>query len=214
MVPPETQGDLLMAKGSYVDAIGAYQRIPAPSAVTLNKIGIAYHHLFAFEVARKYYVTALTINPRYPEALNNLAAVYHGEHNYKKAEKIYKKALKYSPDSALTYRNLGTAYFAEGKEKPGEQAYERALALDSRIFNNSQGQTIEESGSRQQRSAMSYYLAKTYAIAGDDKQAISYLRKALDEGFKDRRALMQDKEFARLRSTPEFQQFIVEQHLD
>ena len=162
-MPSEAQGDLLMVNGNYVAAIEAYRQSSLRSAATWNKIGVAYHHLFALEEARKNYQMALTLNPRYPDALNNLAAVYHGERKYKKAEKTYKRALKYGPN---------------------------------------------------QRIAISYCLAKAYAMAGKNEQALIYLRKAMDAGFNDRRLLMEDKEFAQLRTTPEFHQLIVAQHLD
>ena len=178
----------------------------------LEQIGVAYHHMFALEQARKYYQMALAMNPNFPEALNNLAAVYHGQHEYKQAERTYKLALKYAPDAAITYCNLGTAYFAEEKYKPGMEAYRKALALNPNIFDPGQTQIVQETTSRRQLVAVNYYLAKTYATAGKMQEAIGYLRKALEAGFKDRKQLMKDKEFAALRSTPEFHQLMVEQN--
>ncbi len=95
---PEIQGDLLMVHRSYAAAIEAYQRETQRSAVIWNKIGVAYHHMFALDQARKYYQMALAMNPNYADALNNLAAVYHGQHEYKQAERTYKQALKYAPE--------------------------------------------------------------------------------------------------------------------
>ena len=212
--PSEAQGDLLMVNGDYAAAIEAYRQGSLRSAVTWNKIGVAYHHLFALEEARKNYQRALTLNPRYPDALNNLAAVYHGERNYKKAERTYKRALKYGPNSAVAYRNLGTAYFDEGNDKDGAKAYQKALELNPNSFDPGQAEVIEENISRRQRVAISYCLAKTYAVAGKNELALIYLRKAMDAGFNDRRLLMEDKEFTQLRTTPEFHQLIVAQHLD
>jgi len=166
------------------------------------------------EEARKNYQMALTLNPRYPDALNNLAAVYHGERKYKKAEKIYKRALKYGPNSAVTYRNLGTAYFSEGNYTAGAKAYQKALELNPNSFDPDQTEVIEEKISHRERVAISYCLAKAYAMAGKNEQALIYLRKAMDAGFNDRRLLMEDKEFAQLRTTPGFHQLIVAQHLD
>jgi tetratricopeptide (TPR) repeat protein len=213
-MPLEAQGDLLMVNGDYVAAIEAYRQSTLRSAATWNKIGVAYHHLFALEEARKNYQMALTLNPRYPDALNNLAAVYDGEHNYKKAEKTYKRALKYGPDSAVAYRNLGTAYFSEGNYKEGAKAYRKALELNPNSFDPDQTEVKEEKISRRQRVAISYCLAKAYAMAGKNEEALISLRKAMDAGFNDRRLLMEDKEFAQLRTTPEFQQLIVAHHLD
>ena len=63
-ISPELEGDLLMAHKSYAAALDAYQRETQRSAVLLNKIGVAYHHLFALDQARKYYQMALAINPQ------------------------------------------------------------------------------------------------------------------------------------------------------
>ena len=203
-ISPELEGDLLMAHRSYAAALDAYQRGPQRSAVLLNKIGVAYHHLFALDQARKYYQMALAIDPTYADALNNLAAVYHGQHDYKQAERTYKLALKYKPDTAITYCNLGTSYFADEKYKFGMEAYSKALQLNPNIFDPKQSQIVEETSTRRQLVAVNYYLAKTYATAGKMEEALTYLRRALEAGFHDRKQLMKDKEFAALRSTPEF----------
>jgi tetratricopeptide (TPR) repeat protein len=208
---PEIEGDLLMVHRSYAAAIEAYERETPRTAVIWNKIGVAYHHMFALDEARKYYQQALAMNPSYPDALNNLAAVYHGQHDYKQAERTYKRALKYAPSAAITYCNLGTSYFAEEKYKAGMEAYHKALALNPNIFDPGQTQIVQETSSRRQLVAVNYYLAKTYATAGKMQESLSYLRKALEAGFKDRKQLMQDKEFAALRSTPEFHQLMMQQ---
>ena len=209
---PEMEGDLLMVHHSYAAAIDAYQRQTQQSAILANKIGVAYHHLFALDQARKYYQQALAMNPRYADALNNLAAVYHGQHDYRQAERTYKQALKYAPNAAITYCNLGTSYFADEKYKPGMEAYHKALQLNPNIFDPHQVQIVQETSSRRQLVAVNYYLAKTYATAGKMQESISYLRKALEAGFRDRKQLMKDKEFAALRDTPEFHQLMLEQH--
>ena len=98
---PEIEGDLLMVHRSYAAAIEAYERETQRTAVIWNKIGVAYHHMFALDEARKYYQQALAMNPSYADALNNLGAVYHGQHDYKQAVRTYKLALKYKPDAAI-----------------------------------------------------------------------------------------------------------------
>jgi tetratricopeptide (TPR) repeat protein len=211
---PEEQGDLQMARGNYVAAIQAYQHGQLRSADTWNKMGIAYHHLFALDEARKDYEAAIALNPHYADALNNLAAVYHGKHDYKRAERTYKRALKYNPHAAITYCNLGTSYFARSKYKQGVKAYQKAFSLDPNVFNPKQTAMIEEGASREQRVAVNYYLAKTYATAGKNQEALECLRKALAAGFNDRKHLMQDPEFAMLRTTPEFHTLMVQQHLN
>src|SRR5271156_5814909 len=48
-MPSEAQGDLLMINGNYAAAIEVYRQSSPRSAATWNKIGVAYHHLFALE---------------------------------------------------------------------------------------------------------------------------------------------------------------------
>ena len=50
-LPPEIEGDVLMVQGRYEGAIHAYQRESNRTAVLLNKIGLAYHHMFAFNAS-------------------------------------------------------------------------------------------------------------------------------------------------------------------
>ena len=52
---------------------------------------------------------------------------------------------------------------------------------------------------------MHYNAAAAYCLAGDKKQAMRVLRQAVTEGFNDRARLEQDRDFDRLRTSPEFQ---------
>lgn len=209
----EMQGDLFMAEHRYVAALAAYQAAPIKTAVILNKTGMAYHHMFALEEARKDYEAALKLDPRYAEALNNLGAVYHGQKEYRLAERAYKRAIKYGPGTAVAYCNLGTAYFAEHRYKQGIKAYQKAYAVDPKVFTPGETSLVESGSSAEQRVAVNYSMAKLYASAGKQREALEALRKALDCGFKDRKRLFEDSEFAGLRQTPEFQQLLAEQHL-
>jgi hypothetical protein len=61
---------------------------------------------------------------------------------------------------------------------------------------------------------MNYFVAATYARVGKQEQALIYLRKAMDEGFSDRKRLIEDKDFATLRTTPEFQHLLDQENLN
>jgi tetratricopeptide (TPR) repeat protein len=209
-VSPEMQGDILMARQRYIAAIDAYRQGPSDSAVLWNKMGIANHHMFNLREAQKDYEKALKLKPNYPEALNNLAAVYYGQKQYHDAERAYKKAIKLSPKAAMFYSNLGTAYLAEGKYKKGEQCYRTALALDPNVFESDPAARIAETGPTHEIATLNYLLAKTYAEAGRKTEALFYLRKAIGEGFNDRKKLLEEKEFAILRDVPEFQQMLAD----
>jgi tetratricopeptide (TPR) repeat protein len=213
-LPAEKKADILLARGEYAAAITAYQQGNLKSAIVWNNIGMAYHHLFALEEARKAYQQALTINPRFAPAANNLAAVYYAQHEFRVAEHWYKRALKHTSESAVIYCNLGTAYFAEQKYKRGVKMYQKAFSIDEQVFDPSRAAMVEGGGSREQRVAINYYIAQTFAKAGKQEQALIYLRKAMDEGFKDRKRLTEDTDFAVLRTTPQFQQLLDQENLN
>lgn len=206
LMSPEQRGDLLMVHHQYLEAIDAYRHAPRDSAVVWNKLGIAFHHVYAFDQAKMDYQQALMLKPRYPEAMNNLGAVYYAERDYKRAEKLYHRALKLDPKSATAYNNLGTAYFAEGKLKQGAEAYRAAFAIDPQIFNGDPLRTVSETSTDVDRARLDFCLAELYAQAGMTEQAIVYLRRAVDAGFSDNKRLMQDPVFDTIRHTPEFAQ--------
>ena len=47
-------------------------------------------------------------------------------------------------------------------------------------------------------------MAKVYAKSGRNDLALQYLRKALEEGFKEKKSLDEEPDFATLKDLPEF----------
>ena len=209
----EIRGDAQLDKQNYEAAIEAYRQAPNDSAVLSNKIGIAYHHLLAIDKARAGYEHALKLQPDFAPALNNLGAVLYDMKEYRQAEKLYRRAIKSKPDFAVAYVNLGTAYFAEKKFKKGSEAYHAGFVIDPSAFRQNPMQTIPEQSSARERAQQEYCLAELFARAGKADLAIEHLRKALNDGFSDRKFLMQDQELAALRDTPQFAQFATDQRL-
>jgi len=206
---PEQRADILMARKMYREAVDVYKEGPLDSAIIWNKIGIAYHQMLNLDTARKNYEKAIKIDPQYSEAVNNLGTVYYAHKNYRKAITYYKRALKLSPESASVYSNLGTAYFARKKYKEAAEAYQTAVKLDKDVFEHhgTYGVLLEER-SVAERAKFHFYLAQTYAEAGMNDRALQYIRKALEEGFKERKRLMEDPEFETLRDLPEFKEIL------
>ena len=205
----ERRGDIYMARKMFREAIDVYQKAPQNSAVIWNKVGIAYHQLMQFDVARKRYERAIKLNPKYSEAVNNLGTIYYVKKSYRRAISQYQKALKLAPDSASIYSNLGTALFARKQYDEAFVAYRKALELDPEVFEHrsTYGVLIQET-SVEERAKFHYYLAKTYAMAGANDRALQYIRKALEEGFKDRKKFLEEPEFAALRELPEFKEIM------
>jgi len=206
-ISPELRGDIYMARKMYREAIDSYRQGPANSAVIINKIGIAFHQLLLLDLAKKNYEKAIKLDPKYGEAINNLGTVYYAKKSYRRSIGYYKKALRCSPPTASIYANLGAAYFARKKYAVASEYYEQALKLDPGVFEHRgtygtlmQERTVEE------RAMFHLYLAKMYAKSGANDRALIYLRKALEEGVKNREKIPDMPEFAGLKNSADFQQ--------
>jgi len=209
IVTPELRGDIFMAKKMYREAVEAYKEAPRDSAVALNKTGIAYHQMLKLDMAEKYYRLAIKANPHYAEAVNNLGTIYFSEKSYRRAISQYKKALRISPTAASIWSNLGSGYFERKDYKRAFEAWQKALALDPEVFESrsTQGvlisqQTVEE------RAKYHMFLARVYAQNGRNELALNYIRKALEEGYKERKKLAEDPAFAQLKDLPEFKELL------
>ena len=209
IISPEMRGDILMARKMYREAAEAYKEGPKDSAVLLNKTGIAYHQMLELGPAEKYYRLAVKVNREYSEAINNLGTVYYARKSYRRSIGEYKKALRINPKSASIWSNLGMGYFARKDYKRAEESWQQALALDPDVFENhsTQGVLLQER-SVEERAKFHYFLAEGYAKKGLNDRALLYIRKALEEGFKDRKKLQEDPAFAALRDLPEFKQLL------
>lgn len=206
---PEAHGDVLMARKMYSEAIEVYKEGPTDSAVLANKIGIAYHHLLQLDNARRQYQRAMKLDREYPEAVNNLGTIYYAQKRFRRAIGLYKRALKLRPNSASFYSNMGMAYFGRKDYQKAAEAFQQALTLDPRIFEHrNTGGTLLLERSVEDRARLHYYLARTYAKAGQNELALLYIRKSLEEGFKERRKFQDEPEFAGLRELPEFKQLL------
>lgn len=208
-ITPETRGDIFMARKMYREAIDAYREGDPKDAVLVNKTGIAYHQLMQLDLAKKQYERAIKLKPRYPEALNNLGTIYYRDRSYRRAVNQYKKALKYNPDSASIHSNLGTAYFARKNYDEAQKCYETALRLDPDVFDHhsSAGVLLQER-TVEERARFHYFQAKLYAKRGMNDRALLSLRKAIEEGLKERDKIDEQPEFAGLRDLPEYKEIL------
>jgi tetratricopeptide (TPR) repeat protein len=209
VLTPEMRGDIYMAEKRFREAAEVYQENSKGSAVMLNKTGIAYHQMLQIDVAEKYYRLALRADPKYSEAVNNLGTVYYAKKSYRRAINQYKKALRMNPESASVWSNLAMGYFSRKDEVRAQEALQTALRLDPQVFENrsTHGVLLQER-SVGERGKFHYYLAHTYAKAGRNDLALQYIRKALEEGFRERKKIAEDPAFAELRDLPEFKELM------
>jgi tetratricopeptide (TPR) repeat protein len=207
----EMRGDIFMARKMYREAIDTFREGPPKDPILRNKIGIAYHQLMQLDSARKSYEEAVKLKPDYVEAINNLGTVYYAKKNNRRAIGYYQRALKIAPEeakSASIYMNLGTAYFARKRYEDATRSFQAALRLDPDVFEHhgNFGVMLEER-SVEERGKFHYYMAKLYAKGGRSELALQYLRKALEEGFREKK-MGEEPEFASMKELPEFKQLL------
>ncbi|MBI3483568.1 MAG: tetratricopeptide repeat protein [Acidobacteria bacterium] len=202
----ELKADIMMARKLYSDAIEAYEELlkkEPKNAELLNKIGVGYSNLTKLDKAKKYYERAIKADPKYASALNNLGTVHFYQKKFRRAIKIYQRAIVLRPDSATFHGNAGHAWFADKKYPEAIAAWSRAIELDPQVFEHrGSGGTILQTSSVEQRAVFYFYMAKTYASLNNAERCAHFLKRAIDEGYKNAAAIEKDPAFASVINDP------------
>jgi tetratricopeptide (TPR) repeat protein len=204
----ETRGDELRTQKNFLDAVDYYQAAlkgaPA-SASVFNKIGICQLMTQRYKEAKKSFERAIRADRKHSDAYNNLGVIYYQAHNYNGAIKHYEKAISLNNDAASYYSNMGAAYFGKRQFEKAIQNYSKAMELDPDIFERtSRAGVLAQLPSPEDRAHYDYVLAKLYARTGVPERSLHYLKKAMEEGYKDIKNVYRDNEFSTLRNDPRF----------
>lgn len=208
----ELRADVLMAEKEYADAVRAYSAIVEANptnAQVLDKMGVAYQQLLNLREAEKYYKKSAKADKTFASPVNNIGTVEYEKKHYKNAIKYYKKALKIRPDMATVYTNLGYAYF-ERKDYPNAiGSFRQALLIDPNIFENrGEGGAMVQQRMTTDPGLFYFYVAKSYALAGDAAHAAHFLKLSRDDGYKDFASAAKDPAFAKVIKDPRVQQVL------
>ena len=204
----ERRGDELRTDKNYLDAVDYYQAAlkGAPgNASVFNKIGICQLMMQRYKEAKKSFEHAIRADRKHSDAYNNLGVIYYQAHNYNGAIRHYQKAISLKDDAASYYSNMGAAYFGKKQFDKAIQSYSKAMELDPDIFERtSHAGVLAQLPSPEDRAHYDYVLAKLYAKMGVADRSLHYLRKAMEDGYKDIKNVYKDNEFAALRKDPRF----------
>lgn len=185
----EERAKVQMAEKRYEAAIQSYQEMlkaDPKNAVYLNMIGIAYLDLANFNQAKKYFARAAKADKKYSSAVNNLGMVYYHQKDFRGAIRQYQKAVAIDPNLAGTHSNLGFAYYNSNKYPEAAEEFQKALELDPAIFErNDRVGSVVQDRSVSNHGLFFFTMAKVYAQKRDAAHCAEYLRKSLDEGYKD-----------------------------
>jgi tetratricopeptide (TPR) repeat protein len=204
----EAQGDNLRRQKLFLDALDYYQAAGwknPKSAPLYNKIGMCELQLHWWPKAKKDFERAIKEDGRYAEAYNNLGVSFYGTKRFSKAISRYQKAIDLRPESASFYSNLGAAYFSVKDFQRSALAYAHALELDPDVFERSSRDGIAAQMAKpEDRARYDYEIARLYAKMGITDRSLQYLRRAMEEGYKNIESVYKDVEFAGLRKDPRF----------
>jgi hypothetical protein len=204
----DQRGDQLRTEKLYLDALDYYRAalVKEPhSAALLNKIGITELMMQRYRESSKSFEKSIRADKKFADAYNNLGVVYYEERKYGSAVKEYRRAIAIDANSASFYSNLGAALFSKKEFEPAVLAYQKAVELDPDVFERtSRGGVQAQLPSPQDRARYDYTVAKLYAKMGFSDRSLEYLRKALEEGYKDFKNVYKDAEFAVLRKDKRF----------
>jgi tetratricopeptide (TPR) repeat protein len=218
----ESSADKLREQNMYRDAVDYYDvalKKEPRNAVLWNKRGIALLQMGRYRDGQKSFEKSIHFDKKYPDAYNNLGVIYYkeaaqkaakgGSRDYGRAIKNYSKAIKLRDDSASFHSNLGTALFGQGEFPKAAVEYQKALQLDPDIFERtSRAGVAAHLASPDDRAHFAYVLAKMYAQAGNLDRALYYLRRALEDGYKNVNDAFKDSEFAGVRKDPRFNELM------
>ncbi len=199
----EKRGDSYFARKLYEDAIIEYKKsvtVDRYNASTFNRLGLVYHQSQKLLDAERYYREALKQNPYFLEVMNNIGTVEYARQRYDNALDQYQKALKIRPESPTILLNMGACLFDMKRYDEALKATQRALEIDPRVLEKISGFGTLIQTSRRSDPVVSFYYAKIYAVRGEKERAISYLNRALDEGFKEFDKIKTEPAFASLAS--------------
>jgi tetratricopeptide (TPR) repeat protein len=205
----EGRADQLRMQKLFLDALDYYRAAlakDAHSASITNKIGITELMMQRYKEAKKSFEQSIKLNKKFADAYNNLGVVYYEEKKYGPAVKEYRRAIAIDNSSASFFSNMGAALFAKKEFEPAVTAYEKAVELDPDVFERtSRGGVQAQLPSPDDRAHYDYTVAKLYAKIGFSDRSLEYLRKAMEEGYKDfYKNIYKDNEFAELRKDHRF----------
>jgi tetratricopeptide (TPR) repeat protein len=204
----ELEADQLRGDKLFLDALDYYHAALAKKkndARLLNKVGITELMMQRLKEARRSFEESIRADHEFADAYNNLGVIYYESKKYGAAVKQYERAIAKDGGSASFYSNLGAAYFAKREFERAVTAYQHALEMDPDVFGRTSRSGVQaQLPSPEDRARYNYTVAKLYAKMGFSEQSLEYLRKAMEDGYKDLKNVYKDVEFAELRKNPRF----------
>lgn len=160
-------GKQFFEQKEYKKAEGCFKQVLEETdkyADVLNMMGVIHHLEGRFSSAMDFFKKALSVNPKYTEAIMNLVILYNDLGEYENAKKLYtnlKKTPKVSKGQKIEpvirgklsnmHANIGDIYRSVGAHKLAIDEYTKALSLNPSYVDirTKLGQSLREDGQLQ-----------------------------------------------------------------
>lgn len=144
-------------------------------AVSLEKQGQA-------DAAMANYLKALEIDPIQAMAHNNVGILLYRKNSVADARVHFEKAIAINPDLSQPYYNLGIFWFHQGDMLRAEIHFTRAVSLNP-----------------DENPSAYYNLACVYSRRDDPEKSSEWLKKAIEKGYRNWKAIEMDPDLKSLR---------------
>ncbi len=213
-------GNLLMQKGEIGMAIEQYNailRIDPRKAKAYNNLGNAYLQKADPARAAEFFRKALELQPDFADAKNSLGKIEEIQARYREASATIERELQADPGNPVLYVKLAGLRQQQGDTEAAIAAYEQALSIKPDSVGALYGIALSHAGRQEYGKAIEflqavmkiqpahpenyYNLACMYARWNKPDEAVSWLRQAIDRGFRDLDLIRKDPDLAGIRDT-------------
>ena len=230
-------GGTLTEAGRNLEALKALRQAVAiaPNSETAwDLLGYLYHYTGLLDLAETAYDRSVDLNPTTTRIHWMHARMHLYQGRPEEAEEELRRILAANPDQFKALAYLGEFLYYEGKYDEADKTFSRAVELsrgsgddsapilaaflyasrgqrekiDPGVFAHKPDRYVDGDGA--------YWLGGVYAMLGDKKQSLTWLRRAVALGNHNYPWFQRDKNYNSLRNDPEYQKIMedVRDHLE
>lgn len=176
------------------------------------------------ESALTYYKRTLSINPYFEEARNQASVLSEKISLLHEKIRRVEKEIRNQPENAALYYHLANLFYDLGKDRKAIREYEKALEIEPKYLHalnrlslvftekNNYGKALEYIKKMIEINPgveeFYYNAACLYARKKDPQNALLWLNRAYDKGYRDRTSIVRDKDLDCIRHLPEYRNLI------
>jgi tetratricopeptide (TPR) repeat protein len=194
--------------GRYPEAALAFQRVTEvqpDSAWGFSNLGAAYAASGDNKRALENFARSIAIAPD-EMALSNVGTIHYSERRYPEAAEAFERAVALGPNNPVGHRNLGDSYLKLGRREQATVEYEKALELsraaleisprdagrlaDHAVYLAKLGRGAQALDALRKAVAVggatveiTYRRAVVHALLGQSADAITWLERAVSQGY-------------------------------